>query len=441
MKNQIRIVNKIKPFNKKIEVSGDKSISIRCVLLASQAIGKSKIYNLLESEDVINSLKCIKKLGVNFKKKKNFYEINGHGISGFDQSKKIKIDAGNSGTLGRLILGLLVNFKNKVTLVGDKSLSRRDFSRVTEPLKMFGAKLNSRKNRLPVEIIGSQFLRPVNYFEKLGSAQCKSSVMLASLKSPGITKIKARKSRNHTELLFKSLDIPIKILKKKNLDYLKIKGECNFNCFNYYVPGDISSSSFFIVLALLSKNSKLIIKNVNINSTRTGIISILNKMNAGIVCKNKKIYKGEPVADIHVKSRSNLVGIRCSKNFNPSAIDEFLVIFLAAAKAKGISKFYDLGELNNKESPRLDIAINFLKMIGIKVSRERDNIKIYGNPKLNLNGRYEVKNFRKDHRVFMMSCVAALSLGGVWKIFDKDSIRTSFPNFFNLIKQLGARIN
>ena len=127
MKNQIRIVNKIKPFNKKIEVSGDKSISIRCVLLASQAIGKSKIYNLLESEDVINSLKCIKKLGVNFKKKKNFYEINGHGISGFDQSKKIKIDAGNSGTLGRLILGLLVNFKNKVTLVGDKSLSRRDF--------------------------------------------------------------------------------------------------------------------------------------------------------------------------------------------------------------------------------------------------------------------------------------------------------------------------
>ena len=441
MKNQILISNKIKPFDKQIFVSGDKSLSIRCVLLASQAIGKSKIYNLLESEDVISALKCIKKLGINYKKKKNYYEINGLGINGYDQKKKIKINAGNSGTLARLILGLLVNFKNKVTLVGDRSLSQRDFSRVTEPLKMFGAEINSKNKKLPVEINGSEFLRPINYFENLGSAQCKSSVMFASLKCPGLTKIKAKKSRNHTEILLKHLKIPIKIKKKNYYDYFEINGEANFKSFNYNIPGDISSSSFFIVLTLLSEKSKLVIKNVNINETRTGIINILNKMNADIKLKNKKSYKGELVSDIFVKYRNNLNAIKCSKNLNSSAIDEFLVIFLVAAKSKGISTFYDLGELNNKESPRLDIAINFLRMIGIKVDRQKNDIKIYGNPNLILKGNYKIKNYRKDHRVFMMSCIAALSLGGNWKIFDKDSTKTSFPNFFKIMKQLGAKIN
>ena len=199
-------------------------------------------------------------------------------------------------------MGLLVNFTKKVTLVGDKSLSLRDFSRVTEPLKMFGAQVSSNKSKLPVRITGTKFLRPIRYYEKIGSAQCKSAVMLASLKSPGITKIKAKKSRNHTELLFKNLKIPIKIIKTKTFDYLEVKGETNFNSFEYKVPGDISSSSFFIVLTLLSKNSKLVVKNVNINNTRTGIIKILNMMNAKIKFKNKKFYKGEKISDILIKS-------------------------------------------------------------------------------------------------------------------------------------------
>ncbi len=440
MKNYINIKNKIAPFYKKIEVSGDKSISIRCVLLASQAIGKSKIYNLLESEDVINSLKSIKKLGIDYKKTNNYYEINGLGINGFNSSKNLKINAGNSGTLARLILGLLVNFKKEVTLLGDKSLSARDFSRVTEPLRMFGATIKSTKSKLPVKIIGSEFLRPVKYFEKLGSAQCKSAIMLASLKSPGITEIKAKKSRNHTEILFKNLKIPIKIKKTKSFDYFTIKGETNFKKFDYHIPGDISSSSFFIVLTLLSDKSELLIKNININNSRTGIIKILNKMNAKIKFKNKKIYKGELISDIYIKSVKNLKGINCPENLNSSAIDEFLVIFLVAAKAKGVSTFKNLTELNKKESPRLDIAIKFLKMIGIKVLRKNDSIKIFGKPNIKLSKVYNIKNFKKDHRVFMMSCIAALSFGGEWNIFDKDSINSSFPNFLKITKQLGARI-
>tara|TARA_Y100001935_G_C17258124_1_gene484805 strand:+ start:56 stop:1381 length:1326 start_codon:yes stop_codon:yes gene_type:complete len=440
MGKYLQINQKINSFNKIIEVSGDKSISIRCVLMASQAIGLSKIYNLLESEDVMNALKAIKKLGISYKKKNNYFEIEGLGLSGYLTKKKVEINAGNSGTLARLILGLLVNVNNYVSITGDNSLRKRDFSRVTKPLLNFGVNIKSKNNKLPVRIIGSEYLRPINYFEKLGSAQCKSAVMLASLKSPGITNIKAKKSRDHTELLFKSLNIPINIKKKKNYDFIKITGQSNFSGFNYHVPGDISSSAFFIVLTLLSKKSKLIIKNVNINESRIGVIKILNKMNANIIFRNKKKYKGETISDIVVKSKKNFIGIKCPKSLNSSAIDEFLVIFLVAAKAKGISTFNNLSELNKKESPRLNIAIKFLKMIGIKVVRKKDNIKIYGNPNLELNDFYKVNNFRKDHRVLMMSCIAALTLGGKWKLADKDSVNTSFPNFFNIIKKLGAKI-
>ena len=441
MKNYVIIKKKIKSFNNVINVSGDKSISIRCVLLASQGIGSSKIYNLLESEDVINSLKSIKKLGINYKKISNYYIIKGLGPNGFNTNKKISLNAGNSGTFARLILGLLVNANNEIKIIGDKSLSIRDFSRVTEPLKKFGAIISSNKNNLPVKINGTNFLRPINYEEKLGSAQCKSAVILAAIKTPGITKIKAKKSRDHTELLLKNLGFPIKVNQKKNFDFIEINGQNNFRGFEYTVPGDISSSAFFLVLTLLSKESKLKIKNVNVNKSRTGIIKILNMMNANILLKNKKIYKGEAVSDIYIKSKNNLKGIRCPKSLNSSAIDEFLLIFLVAAKSKGISSFKNLTELNKKESPRLDIAVNFLKKIGIKVTRNNDDIKIYGNSKLELSGKFIINNFKKDHRVFMMSCIAALTLGGKWKIYDKDSINSSFPKFLKLIKKLGAKIN
>ncbi len=328
-----------------------------------------------------------------------------------------------------------------ITIKGDKSLSKRDFSRVTEPLKNFGANIVSKNNMLPVKIVGSKFLRPINFEEKIGSAQCKSSVMLAALKTPGVTKIKAKRSRNHTELLFKTLGIPIKVTSKKVKYTIEIKGISNINSFNYNVPGDISSSAFFIVLTLLANNSQLIIKNVNINKTRTGVITILNKMNANILLKNKRNYKGEIIADLFIKSAKNIKPINCPESLNSSAIDEFLIIFLVAAKAKGVSSFKNLGELNQKESPRLDIAVDILRQIGVKVERKFNNIKIFGNPNLNLQGNYLINNFRKDHRIFMMSYIAALVLGGNWKIYDKDSVNSSFPNFFKIIKQIKSKKN
>ena len=442
MPNHIFINKKISPFNKKIQVSSDKSLSIRTVLLASQAVGTSKISNLLESEDVLNALKTIKKLGINYKKKKNYYKIYGFGLNGFNPKNNTVINAGNSGTLGRLILSLLIRTNKKIKLIGDKSLSKRDFARVTIPLKLFGANIKTKKNSLPVEIEGTNFVRPINFLEHIGSAQIKTACCFAALNAPGTTFIRARKSRNHTELLFKYLKIPIRVKSKKKFDLIEIKGLHQFNAFNYTIPGDISSSAFFIVLTLLSKNSKITIRNVNINESRIGLIKILKMMNCNITLKNKKIYKGERTADIFVKSTKILKPIKCPASLNSSAIDEFLLIFLiAGVKANGISTFKKLGELNKKESPRLDIAIKFLKMIGIKVLRTNDNIKIYGRDKLELKGNYHVKNFLKDHRIFMMSCVAALTLGGNWKINDKDSINTSFPKFLNILNILGAKIN
>ena len=441
MTNHIIIEKKIDKFNKKINVSSDKSISIRSILLASQAVGISKISNLLESEDVINTLHAIKKLGIKYSKIDKIYYIYGYGLNGFNIKKKITINAGNSGTLARLILGLLVKSKQNIRIIGDKSLSKRDFSRVIKPLKLFGANIKSKNNKLPIEILGTDFLRPIKYDEKIGSAQVKSCILLAALNTPGITTVNANTSRNHTELMLKSLNYPINVISKTRRDNISIKGLNQFKAFKCKVPGDISSASFFIVLTLLSKKSQIIINDVNVNQSRMGVIKILNKMGANIILKQKKIINGEKVANIHVKSKKLLKSINCPSSINSSAIDEFLIIFLVAAKARGISKFKNLGEMNKKESKRLDLGVKFLKLIGIKVNRFKDDISIYGNPDLTLSGTFEIKKFLKDHRIFFLSCIAALTLGGTWKINDKDSIKTSFPNFLKILKSIGAKIH
>ena len=440
MTNYLKIEKKIKGFNKEIEVSGDKSLSIRWVLLASQATGRSKAYNLLMSEDVLAAINAIKKLGIKVNVYKNYCEIFGNGINGFKYKKNLTINAKNSGTLGRLLLGLLIKSPQKLKLIGDKSLSKRDFSRVTLPLQKFGAKFYYKvKNKLPLSILGSQSAKGIEYLENKGSAQCKSSVMLAALNSSGTTFIKAKKSRNHSELLFKYLKIPIKIKKTKEYDFLNIRQPKKIKAFDYQIPGDISSSAFFVVLTTLSKNSKLLIKNVNINPSRIGMIIILKKMGAKIFLKNQRVYRGEKIADILIKSANNLKAINCPAKLNSSAIDEFLIIFLVAAKAKGISYFKDMSELNQKESPRLNWGSEILNMMGIKTKLTKNSIKIYGEPNLKIKKPIIIKDYLKDHRVFMMSTIAALTCGGQWKIHDKDSVNTSFPLFLKIIKKLNSK--
>ena len=437
MTNSIVIKKKLKNFNKRIVVSGDKSISIRWVLFASLASGNSKAQNLLISEDVKAAIKTVRKLGIKVISNNKFCKIYGKGINGFNYKKNLTLNAENSGTLGRLILGFLINTTKPIKLIGDKSLSTRDFKRISDPLSKFGGvfKLKNKKN-LPLTIYESKNLRSISYLENRGSAQCKSAVIFAGMRTSGTTLIKAKKSRNHTELMCKYLKLPLTVENKKNYDLIKVKKVKEIKPFDYKIPSDISSSAFFIILTALSKNSKLLIKDVNINPTRIGIISILKKMGVNIIFQNQKIYKGEKLADIKIEGGKKLKAINCPANLNSGAIDEFLVIFLVAAKAKGISYFKDLAELNQKESPRLKWGAKILNMMGVKNIVTNSSIKIYGDPNLEIKKKIIIKNYLKDHRVFMTSVIASLSFGGEWHIYDKDSIKTSFPNFLKIINEL-----
>ena len=236
--------------------------------------------------------------------------------------------------------------------------------------------LTLRKNRnLPLIIKGSKKLKPIKFFENKGSAQCKSSVLFGGIKTDGKTIIKAKKSRNHTEILFKYLKLPIKIRKYKNFDLIEICKVDEIKPLNYKIPSDISSGAFFIALTVLATKSQIIINNVNVNPTRIGVITILKKMGVKILLINKKIYKGEAVADILVKSPKKLKAISCPPKLNSQAIDEFLIIFLIAAKAKGISIFKNLDELNKKESPRLEWGSKILKMMGVEVKTTKNRRK------------------------------------------------------------------
>ena len=443
MQNFILVNKKINDFKKKsITIPGDKSLSIRFVLLSSLTQGKCTAYNLLESDDVINAIRCIKKLGIKVILKGNKCEVFGKGLFGFKYKKNLVLNTGNSGTTARLLCSAIIDSEYPIKITGDNSLKKRDMRRIIRPLKLFGAKFKEGNGKLPILIKGSKFRKPINYVENLGSAQCKSAVMIAALKTKGVTKIKSLISRNHTELMFKNvLNIPIRLNHKKNYDYIEVQGKNEIKPFNYHIPGDISSASFFIVLTLLSKNSQLILRNININQSRIGVIKILNMMGANIKFFNKKKYKGELIGDIFVKSAKKLKSIRLNEKLNSSAIDEFLLIFLVASKCKGVSSFVKLSELNKKESKRLDWGVKILKMINTKVKKTKHNgIKIWGNQNFNVNKNYIIKNYMKDHRIFMMSVIAGLSLGGNWKIYNQDSFKTSFPNFLKILKSLGAKI-
>ena len=437
MTDKIIIKKKINKFKKKIEVSGDKSLSIRWVLFSSLASGVSKAKNLLMSEDVLAAIEIVKKLGIKVKFRSKICEIYGKGINGYFFKKNIKLNAKNSGTLGRLILGLLIDTPYPIKIIGDKSLSQRDFKRVSDPLSKFGVTFKlTKKKYLPLTIMGSKKLKPINYLEKKGSAQCKSAVIFGGLKTNGTTIIKAKKSRNHTELLCKYLNLPLKVTSGIKYDLIKVNKMTNINKLNYNIPSDISSSAFFLVLTALNSNCELMIKNVNINPSRIGVITILKKMGVKIQFKNKKIYKGEKIADIKIVSPKSLKPINCPPSLNTGAIDEFLLIFLVAAKANGISYFRDLGELNHKESPRLKWGEKILKKMGVKNIVTKNSIKIYGNPNLKINKKIIIKDYLKDHRIFMTSVIAALSFGGEWRIANPESIKTSFPDFLKKINEL-----
>lgn len=442
MKKSFSVVTKkkINKFNKTIFIQGDKSISHRGFLIASQCKGISYLKGVLESDDIKSTIKCLKNLGVKILKSKNKYIVFGNGLNSFKQPRKKMLHFGNAGTLARLLTGLLVtNSDIKVKLTGDKSLNKRDMKRIVEPLSKIGCLFYPRKkNNLPLTLQGTSMPLAQNHIEKIGSSQVKSSILMAALDTPGITTIEEKKlSRNHTENLLKIIGADIKVKKFRNKKLILLRGQHEMNGFNLEISGDPSSSAFFIALALITKNSSLKIKNINLNPFRIGFIKVLKKMNAKIQLQNLKYKYGEKVGDIIVKT-SNLKPINFPKNEVSSTIDELPILFILASLIKGVSKFSNISELRNKESDRIKSVEKGLNAIGIKTKSTKDSLKIFGNP--NIKTKRILKIFsNNDHRIAMaFFCLGQLT--GIKIIINNfETVETSFPQFLLLMKKIGAK--
>ena len=435
----VSINHKIERFNKTINVESDKSISHRALLIASQCIGDSSLSGILESEDVKNTIICLKKLGVKILKKKEKYIVHGNGLGSFKKPKNNKLYAGNSGTLARMLFALLSTQPDlKVKIIGDKSLNKRDMKRIVEPLSKIGCNFYPKnKYNLPLTIEGTSMPLAQKHVEIIGSAQVKSVILIAALNTPGITTLEVKKrSRDHTENLLSLIKANIKIKKSKKEDFISLFGQKNLTKFKLKIPGDPSSAAPFIILTLLTKKSRLLIKNVNCNPTRIGFIKILKKMNANIKVKNLKKISGEPIGNILVES-SKLKSIKCPRNLVPYAIDEFPLLFVVAAVTKGVSKFGGIKELRHKESDRIKNIEFGLNKIGIKTRSTIDSLTIFGNPYAKIRKKLKILP-NEDHRIAMAFFCLGQLLSGNMEIDNFQTVNTSFSKFLITMKKIGA---
>jgi len=438
-KFSVFINSKIKKFNKNIYVEGDKSISHRALIIASQCMGISSIKGILESEDIKNTINCLKALGVKILKKNNNYLVYGNGLGSFRRPSKKNLYCGNAGTLVRLLSGVLSTSNFKTKLTGDNSLNKRPMKRIIEPLSKIGANFSpKKKTTLPFFIEGTTMPLAQKFDEKIGSAQIKSSILLAALNTPGITSINASPSRDHTENLLKYINANIKNKRFKNKNLITLRGMKNLFNFNLEIFGDQSSCGPFIILTLLTARSKLIIKNVNCNPTRLGFIKILKKMNAKIkIVKLKKKY-GEFVGNLICESSPNLKPINCSKKLVPLAIDEFPLLFVLSSLIKGKSTWNGISELRTKESDRIKTMEVGLNKAGIKTKSTRDSLIIIGKPNLKIKKTLRIFPYN-DHRVAMaFFCLKQLVSGRVL-IHNFECVKTSFPKFLMTMKKIGAK--
>ena len=421
-----------------ISAPGDKSISHRCVILSSIAIGESRIEGLLGSTDVICTIEAMKSLGANISLNSNKCIINGIGIGSLIEPKK-PLDFGNSGTAARLIMGLVSTHPIKSVFVGDASLSKRPMGRVIDPLTEFGTEFELTSSEFfPIVVNGAKLPIPISYETSVPSAQVKSAVLLAGLNTPGITSvIEKQKTRDHTERLLEIYGYQIDIIEEKQKTKISITGQESLTSVNIVVPGDPSSAAYPVVAGLICKNSNVTVKNVLMNPTRDGIYKSLEEMGAKIDFTNKKFQAGEDVHDILVES-SHLKAIDVPASRAPSMIDDYPVLAVAASIAEGTSIFRGLSELKVKESNRLSGIKHFLEVNGVNVAIKNDDLIIEGNPKGIKGGG--IINTNLDHRIAMSSLILGLISDSSVSIDDTKTIDTSFPGFINLMRALGAKI-
>ena len=408
-----------------VTIPADKSISHRAIIFSALAKGKSIIKNFSNGQDPHSTLNIFKQLGVQFEEEGTTVVVNSSGVL---QSSNSPLDCGNSGTTMRLMAGVLAGQKFNSTLIGDDSLSKRPMKRVIAPLEQMGGDIQSNNFKAPLIITGKE-LKAINYNSPIASAQVKSCILLAGLNTNGITTVtEPYTSRNHTEIMLKAMGANLSVekttvsIEKSELEPIDIE-----------IPGDISSAAYFICAGLIVPNSEIILKNVGLNPTRTGIIDVVKSMGGNIELLSERITCGERVGDILVKYSPNLKACKISGEIIPRLIDEIPVIAVLATQADGQTVISDAQDLRNKESDRISAVVTELRKLGAEIEETPDGMIISG--KTYLKGECEVETYH-DHRLAMSLFVAGLITEQEIKINGFEWVNISFPEFEKMFASL-----
>lgn len=423
-----------------IRVPGDKSISHRSLMLGALALGETRVTGLLEGEDVLATAAAMRAMGATITREDDgTWSIHGVGVGGLLQPET-PLEMGNSGTSTRLLMGLVASHAITTTFTGDASLSGRPMGRVIDPLSEIGAEFDaSEGGTLPLTLRGISPAVPITYRLPVASAQVKSAVLLAGLNTAGITTvIEPVPTRDHSERMLKGFGADLSVEEKDGERIITLKGEAELTAQTIDVPGDPSSAAFFAVAALIVPGSDVLIENVGLNPTRAGLFDVLRQMGGQIEEVNPREVGGEPVADLRVR-HSALKGIAVDPDVAPSMIDEFPVLFVAAALAEGTTTTTGLDELRVKESDRLSAMAAALTGVGASVEEHEDGLTIHGTGGVPLRGSANSRaKTHLDHRIAMSMAVAGLASTDGVLVDDTRPIATSFPNFIALMESLSG---
>jgi 3-phosphoshikimate 1-carboxyvinyltransferase len=430
------------PLKGRIRVPGDKSISHRSIMLGALAVGETRVTGLLEGEDVLSTAAAMRAMGASVERVGDGeWRVNGVGVGALVQPEG-PLDMGNSGTSTRLLMGLVASHPIQVSFTGDASLSKRPMGRVIDPLSEMGASFEaSEGGRLPLIVRGASPAVPITYRLPVASAQVKSAILLAGLNTPGTTTvIEPVPTRDHSERMLKGFGADLTVtVEADGTRVITIKGEAELKPQVIDVPGDPSSAAFFIVAALVTPGSEVVIENVGLNPTRAGLVEVLRQMGGQIEFLNEREVGGEPVADLLVR-HSQLKGIEVDPAIAPAMIDEFPVLFVAASLAEGVTVTSGLDELRVKESDRLTAMAVALTLAGAGIEEREDGLVITGTGGAPLPGTAEGAQVTThlDHRIAMAMAVAGLVSSGGVEVDDTRPIATSFPNFEDLLASLAG---
>lgn len=421
-------IKEAKKLRGEITVPGDKSISHRGIMLGSLAEGDTRLHGFLEGADCLSSISCFRKMGIDIERDGSDVTIHGKGLHGLKAPSEI-LDAGNSGTTTRLMSGILAGQNFSSTITGDDSLRTRPMKRVITPLSEMGAVIDSDNGCLPMTVTGGH-LHGIDYISPVASAQVKSCVLFAGLYADGKTSVtEPAISRNHTELMLRGFGASVKTDEEKH--YVEVEPEPVLHGQDITVPGDISSAAYFLVAGLICEDADIMIKNVNINPTRAGILKVIEDMGGNISYIDRRTVSGEEVADINVRT-SSLHGTTVEGDIIPTLIDELPVIAVMAAYADGTTVIRDAAELRVKESDRIATVTENLRAMGCDITPTDDGYIINGGRPLH---GASIKTY-KDHRIAMSFAVAALKASGETLIDDPACVSISYPDFFNKLKTL-----